>query len=118
MAIATAASTATETHQFDTVDVEIREVLQNRVSEDMHNAYDNGNIKLLVYFLTTNHEHYGAPLKPNLLEELKTQNELDKEQMTARGCLFKLRGHIRAIGKKWLRRRESGRPKLLTYPQY
>ena len=41
MAIATAASTATETHQFDTVDVEIREVMQKRVSEGMHNSYDN-----------------------------------------------------------------------------
>ena len=118
---ATTAAAAAETsalprhpdNQFSVVDNETRAVMQSRMGQKARGTYERGNIRFLVW-LFDNREHYGALLKPRLLEELEPQHELDQERTTAAGRPCKLRDYVRTTCREWLKKAVPGRPE--THP--
>ena len=99
--------------QFDEVDAETRRVMQNRVNPGVKVKYETENVKFILW-LFDNREHYGALLKPALVEELAVQHELDRERRTSDGHPSKLRDHVCSTCQEWLRRADADTP--TTHP--
>ena len=99
--------------QFDVVDAETRAVMQSRVNPSVRAKYERENVKFILW-LFDNQEHYGAIMKPALLETLGQQHELDRARQTSRGRGSKLRDHVRGTIRQWLRAIDAERSE--THP--
>jgi hypothetical protein len=95
--------------QFGAVDAETRGVMKNRVNPGVSVRYASQNQKFIVW-LFDNREHYGALVKPALLEELAVQQENDRAQRTKAGRPSKGRDHVRATCREWLKRIDADEP--------
>ena len=94
---------------FGAVDAETRGVMKNRVNPKVSAKYGTQNQKFLLW-LFDNREHYGALVKPVLLEELAAQYKEDRAQRTKSGLQSKSRDHVRATCREWLERVDADKP--------
>ena len=74
-------------YSFDAVNAETHGVMKNRVNPDMSVRYGMQNQHFLLW-LFDNHQHYGAFMKPSLLEELAVHHPIKG----AGSCLRDLEG--------------------------
>ena len=68
----------------------------------VHDKYEKENVKFILW-LFDNQEHYNTIIKPDLLEALDSQRDLDRARQTSRRRRSKLRNHVRATIRQWLR---------------
>ena len=85
---------------FDTADTKTPVIMQSRVSKDVRDSYERGDIKFMLWIFDK-HEYYSRLLKPYLLKELESQHELDQERRTQAGRPSKMWDYVCATCCKW-----------------